>query len=219
MRILRLLAVAAIAMTTASAQAELITAAIQPVNNSSVAALSGYVTQDIVAQVSTRWYNSELLLNLTSGSIYQDAFGSDTSPNAAFFTIVPSLQFDTFVTAGHIDSTQTPSFIGGAVDLGGNPAKTFSTSKIDATWFTNDYNNSGSLTLARISLSSNAEGTFGFLVNAAGGASYKVETGVIHNGVLSLTGVPEPASVAMLLIGGLATGAVVFVRRRRCVVQ
>lgn len=210
MKSFQLLLLVAVVAASSAAKGEVIVS-YPTVNNSS--ALTGYVTQDIQAQTGTsKWLNAELLLTLTKGSIYQNSYGSDTSPNPAWFTLVPALEFDTFVTAGHINYSQTPSFIGGAVDLGGAAAKQFDAQKINATWYTSE-TNSGLLTLARITLSNDAEGSFGFITNASEGNKYSLNSGVIHSGRLSA--VPEPSSFALLLMGLAASAPWLSLRSRR----
>jgi hypothetical protein len=50
--------------------------------------------------------NSPLDIHVVGGTFYQNQFGTDTAPNAAFFPLAPSLAFDTFVTIGQKSSAQ-----------------------------------------------------------------------------------------------------------------
>ena len=53
-------------------------------------------------------------------SFYQNAFGSalSTGCNAAFFTLAPSLQYDSFVTIGALDSSGNPFANNALLDIG-----------------------------------------------------------------------------------------------------
>ncbi|WP_432798449.1 PEP-CTERM sorting domain-containing protein [Poriferisphaera sp. WC338] len=194
---------------TIGAMASTATATVNNVSFSQVdnsSALSGHITNDIAIDYTGQWDGSQLILSLTSGGIYQDNAGSDTAPNAAFFGFVPTLEFDTFITGGAlVQGGITPGTAGGAVNLGGNPGATFSTSAIDIAWFppggSSGITNQTGFTVARITLTDDATGTFKFL--ASDGEIATWEDGVIANGVLGLGVVPEPASLMLLGIGGL----------------
>ena len=59
--------------------------------------------------------NAPLNVKIEGGVFYNNPFGSDRAPNAAFFPTFPSLEFDTFVTIGKKTSsgdtlTITPGF-------------------------------------------------------------------------------------------------------------
>ncbi len=208
-----LFSLALIAALAAQASAEVLTASIVSVSNTSVAALSNYVTQDVHLANSTRWLNSQILLTLTSGSIYQDQFGGNVNPNSALVGVFPSLAYDTFVSSGSVsESGNDPSIIGGAVNLGGASASTFTSAAIDVAWGSNTSTVIGDLDLARITLSKTANGTFKFLANTVGTSVNTVFTGTVTNGVISLIPVPEPATFAMLGIAGLG---MLFVRKRK----
>jgi hypothetical protein len=138
--------------------------------------------------------------------------GGDTPPNPAFFPIVPSLQFDTFVTAGTLNPSPLPSIIGGAVDLGGSPTAQLNTQAVNVAWYTNDANTGGDLTLARLSLSRDAQGSFSLILNNAGGDQFRWDGGVVRDGVM---GAPEPSTLGLL--GVLAVAVVAWITRARAV--
>lgn len=192
-----------VALMAATASADTLNNVIvTQVDNS--AALSGYVTNDISIDFTGQYTQSQLLITLTQGSIYQDGFGGDTAPNAGFIGLVPSLAFDTFVTLGGATtatSVDTPSFAGGAINLGGQVSKTFNTSTIDAAWFvpggTTIFDNNNFLS-ARVTLSDDAVGTWSYY--GLGSFPAYTASGTVSGGQLII---PEPASLVLLAAGGL----------------
>ena len=185
---------------------------VESVNNSSSPALSGFITQDVAIDFGGQWTGSQLLIQLTQGNIYQDAFGGATEPNPALVAAFPSLAFDTFLGAGDRTATPsaiTPSVAGAAVDLGGGPSQKFDASGIDIAWFAPGgtlLTNGTDFFTARVSLSSNANGTYKYLASAGGQISQF--SGTINNGVLTPDSatVPEPVSVAVLGLGASLLG-------------
>ena len=99
MRTLTVLIVVAVISNVATA---IITMEVVPVDNSS--ALTGYVTQDLVITTdSDGLARGYIIVNV--GDIYQDDLGNTNpqSPHPAFFPhFPPSLEFDTYVTTGHV---------------------------------------------------------------------------------------------------------------------
>lgn len=138
------------------------------------------------------WTSAGLVVNLTSGTAYQDAFGADAPPNPAFFPTFPALEFDTYVG---ILEDGTAGIAGGAGDVGGGPLS-LDAPQISVSWFNTDSSDTGVVQIAMVTLSDDAQGTFSYI-------SQGVRTdGAVINGVMG--GVPEPASMALLGLGGLA---------------
>ncbi len=165
-----------------------------------------YLTNDMMFNTATDWLSAQLLITLTSGSIYQHSFGGNTPPNAALVAAFPDLAFDTFVAGGALDIT--PAIAGGAVDLGGGATAACNESTVNLTWFTTNTNDVGNLLLGRITLSRDAVGTWAARVSNVGdGASFY--SGPIVGGAM----VPEPAAVWMLL-GAAGVAAFWHARRR-----
>lgn len=167
-------------------------------------------TQDLIVTTSTDWLSAELLLNLTSGSIYQHPFGGTTRPNPLLIDTNPELAFDTFVWNGV--SFTTPIDIapvgiaGGAVDLGGNSMSTFNTSVLDVTWYTTATTDIGTLALARVTLSNMATGTWRIRLSNDGGDLIVTPSQPVIDGQLV---VPEPSSVALVAAASL----IIVIRR------
>jgi hypothetical protein len=137
------------------------------VDNSSVAELAGYVTQDLVVETSGDWLSAQLIVSLDEGGgVYQDPLGNTGwwSPNPAFFDAFPSYEFDTYVSSGWLGEVVSAT---GAVDLGGLVNVIFDESEISIAWYTTDTYGPGELALARVTLADDATGSWSFLATAA----------------------------------------------------
>jgi len=155
-----------------------------------------YLTNDMIFITSSDWLSAQLLITLSSGSIYQHSFGGNTPPNPALVAAFPDLAFDTFVAGGSLDIT--PMIVGGAVDLGGGAAAVCNESVVNLTWATTNTNDIGNLLLGRITLSRDAQGTWAARVSNVGdGAGFY--SGPIVGGAM----VPEPATASMLLCAAM----------------
>ena len=192
------------------AEAQVTSFDVERVDNS--AALSGFVTNDIQIDYDGQYLGAQMIIELTSGSIYQDPEGNRTPPDSALFGTFPSLEFDTFLALGSLTSDGPfgpPSVGGGAVDLGGHRLSVFDETAINQAW-----NPSGvdglfggdEFKLARLTLSEDAQGTFQFLAVANG--DLFTFSGQIANGRI----LPEPNT---LLLCGLGLGAVLTKKLRQ----
>ena len=198
----------------------------------------GYETWDLMVTTGTNVAAAQMhLVPDTSGTIYQHAFGGNTGPNPALIVLFPELAYDTYVTmppAGDIPDTvatqtivdiaaalaipvpPTPYPVGSETDPDGagplppvpNPPP-FDIDQWSIGWAVNDGSNlygPGTHQIARVTILSNATGNLWFFVK--GTDEEAAGTGLIH---LTLPGfVPEPATLLVLALGGLAS----LIRRR-----
>ena len=167
-------------------------------NSSGGAPLVGFITNDLTINVDSDWTAAALLTSLSSGSIYQDAFGGDVDPpSAAIIGLVPSAEWDTYVT----NPGGGASAAGAAGDVGGD-VQEVSTTELDISWNSPgaDTDDIGVISIARITLSDDANGSLTYAITVAGDAGKTTITLPIVNGVIT----PEPASLALLGLGGLA---------------
>ncbi len=156
------------------------------VDNSAV--LAGYNTFDLEITTTTDWTAAVLLLNLTQGTIYQDASGTALAMPPAAYAFVPSLEFDTALG----DSAAASSIAGAAGDLGGD-AYQFDTLELDVTWFNIANTDTGTFGIARITLSDDAVGTWSYkVINASTDSA--TDTGAFTDGDLLPPAPPPPAT-------------------------
>ena len=151
---------------------------------------------------STSWTNERLDLTLTSGSIYQDAFGGDP-PNPLLFTAFPSAQFDSYFTT----PTGYPNTA--AQGTAANFAENTQTSTtLGVSWFSTSTFNAGTYTIAQIVVTHGATGSYSGLSFDSDSAG----NGTPFSGNLVASApIPEPASLGVLALGGMA----LLARRRK----
>lgn len=157
-----------------------------------------YKTFDLVVTVSSGsdWASAELRGVLSQGSFFNHPIGGNNYPNPSLFGAFPALPYDTYITAPNntLPSTQLSHPTDGTGLPILNPTLT------SAAWA--DFLNTGSgvFTIARLTMTSDAIGTFTGQVVEAGATS-----GVPFSFV-----VPEPS---LLGLGGVF---VAMLARRRC---
>lgn len=158
---------------------------------------STYKTFDLVVTVSpgSDWTSAELRGVLTQGSFFNHPVGGNNYPNPLLFPSAPALPYDTYITAPN--NTPPGAQLSHPIDASGSPI--FNPTLVSAAWA--DFSNTGSgvFTIARLTMTTDAIGTFTGQVVEAGATS-----GVPFSFV-----VPEPS---LLSIGALYS--VVLARRR-----
>jgi len=211
-------ATVALMVTTASAQVNAVRVT-QTDNSTGGADLANHVTNDLSIDFTGQLSGLQLLVDLTAGSIYQNAFGGNLAPNGALLPAFPALAFDTFVTLdsltqGGPHGEALP--VGGAVNLGGSATAVFTTSDINQGWSpaagVSSATSISDFLAARVTLTSDATGTASFLASSAGVISAPTVLPIV-NGIIGggAPVIPEPSTVILLAMGAL--GLVALKRR------
>ncbi len=151
----------------------------------------GYVANEIVwdGNGTQDWTSAAIWVNLPTGTAYQTPdVGGDGAPAEFVIGIVPEVEFDTYV--GIIGGE------GAGIPGSGFPSEPMSLDapRIYISWFNNGTNDFGPVRIGMITLSEDATGDW-TLISA--GVTY---SGDVINGAM----VPEPATLGLLGLGGLA---------------
>jgi hypothetical protein len=179
--------------------------------------LPGYVVNDLLIDFNGQYTGSQMIVELTSGSIFQAPPPAGNSPPIADLIGLPdfaTIEWDTFLANGGPTAEDTVgSFgLGGAaihVDLdfmgqGTQRSATFSNSVIDQSWNPagdNEIFDRTGFMVARVTFSDDANGLLGYYASAGGvagvGQRARVAMLPIRNGVV----IPEPSAVVLLGLG------------------
>ncbi len=188
---------------------------------------TAYNVYDMIVTPTVDWEYGGLEITLTTGEFYNHAvLGRDTQPAAALFASYAALEWDTYATTPFGESVP-PTFVA-ASQFGQSPGDPDgvpptpapSNTFIKARWFDTGNTGPGTFKVARLTLSSDAEGTIGGVsINHNPG---DMDDFVYFDGLYTITGghiVPEPATLSLVTLGGLAVlrrrSAQVMRRRRR----
>jgi hypothetical protein len=188
-------------------------------NSAGGAEVTGFTTNDLNIDFTGQLSGVQLLVELTSGSIYQNAAGSAGPPIGAILPAFPSLAFDTFVTLDSLTSGGPhgePLLVGGAVNAGGSATAAFTTSTINQGFSpaagVSSATDQTDFLAARVTLSNDANGTVNYLASANGVISPTLSVPII-NGVIGGAVIPEPSTVILLGMG--LVGVIALKRRSR----
>ncbi len=153
----------------------------------------GYVANEIVwdGGGTEDWTSAGLLVNLPTGTTYQTPdVGGDGAPSDFVIGIVPEVEFDTYVGIIGDGSGSIADYAGDIVDQ----AFSLDAPQIYVSWYNSATNDFGPVRIGMITLSEDATGDW-TLISA--GVTY---SGDVVNGAM----VPEPATMGLLGLGGLA---------------
>ncbi|MEQ9690715.1 MAG: hypothetical protein RLO48_13370, partial [Bauldia litoralis] len=135
---------------------------------------AGFVSNDILIDFEGNLRGQQMIVALSQGTMYQDAFGSNTAPTAALIPAFPAVAFDSFVTVGGAtaSSSQATLVVGGAPNLPGDSTDLlFDTTGANIAWApgtgVNVPNGTGYLT-ARLTLSDDAVGEVWYFGSTSG---------------------------------------------------
>jgi len=174
-----------------------------------VGAPANTVTNGIQISFDQQLFGQQMVLELTSGSVFQQAaFGTETAPTDALIPVFADVAADTFVTVGGYTSGTSSSalVVGGSTEIPGKGGpKKFDTAGINIAWAPAPgvvINSGNNFPIAQVTLSNNANGT-AWLFSNSGGTGQTFQLPVI-NGVI---GIPEPTTcvlAGLALVGAAA---------------
>lgn len=141
-----------------------------PVDNSAV--LTGYTTYDMRVTTDTDWTAGAMLFELSAGSFYQHAQGTDGGvPHPFLVSLYPELAFDTYLAG---------SVVGGGGDIGRREAQlVFDAGVLDVSWYNLDRADIGTTTIARLTLTDDAAGSMSIMLSAAGNEIATFDVGFV----------------------------------------
>jgi hypothetical protein len=147
------------------------------------ATLDNFVSQDLFANTTADWTAAAIVLELTTGSIYQDTLGRSNgigTTNPTLIGLVPSLGFDSYVT----EPSGLTAVPGAAGDLNSLVFRPDETTGLSLSWddFGASKTNFGASNIGRFTLSDDAQGTWSLAVTEAFNPIAKFLNNPIING-------------------------------------
>ena len=167
------------------------------------------------------WTSTAISANILVGDKhwYKDALGANTQPNPAFFAVFPSLQWDTFFTTpGGFPNVAAQ---GATPGFASPPTPTISRTLVNAIWFDTVNTGAGDWTIARLTIFSTTpredlvvaplgQGVGTLIASVEGTTTAALTGGQLHAFAFGIYQIPEPATLSLLALGGLAS----LIRRR-----
>ena len=172
-----------------------------------------YNVYDLMCNTDPDWTNTVMNLTLTSGEFYQHYAGLDTEPPAFMVGLFPELAYDTYAAVPTGDPEIAAFTAGRVID----------TTNFKASWFDSDDDGAGNYRIARMSVTTNAEGDTGSDLEPFNNLNKVYNTDPLYSGIglrfrveveageITVSVIPEPATMGLLVLGGLG----VLVRKRR----
>ncbi len=147
---------------------------------------TGYLAFEIVWTGDNDWTSSAMLLNLYSGSVYnQHPAGSNSAPSSFLISLLPQVEFDTYVG---IINDSTGGIAGGAGDLGGG-ALSLDAPQVSVSWYNTDPDDIGIKRIGMLTLSNDVQGTVSTISDG------QMSSGVVDSGLL---GAMVPVEVELI---------------------
>lgn len=118
--------------------------------------LANYKTFDLQVTLdkNERWLSTDAVMSLSKGTVYEAPVADSETPQPNLWNLSPNLQFDTFVSASDFDS---PVLLGSFQPTSTEPV--FNSTTVNASWGAFQDTGTGTFTVARYTVSSDAVGT------------------------------------------------------------
>ena len=175
----------ALMLTTSFSEAA-ISFDLSPVDNSAL--LTGYTTYDMQVTTDTDWTAAAMLLELSTGIMYQHEYGTAGQPNPFFFSLFPELEFDTYVIGNRV---------GGGGDVGGD-SFTFGAAELDTSWYNMADTDIGTITIGRVTMTNDAVGSMAIMLTNDGKET--VELSITIDSGAAQASMPSGGSLAFKTI-------------------
>lgn len=171
-----------------------------------------YVTSDIRIDFEGTLGGQQLYVGLTNGHIYNTpGTGTNTAPAGAFVSLVPELEFDTFVTLGGptAETSSNVLVVGGAVNIRGAPSELVTgPDELSVAWAPapgTDIASATDFLVTRITMSTDAEGSLYYAGSTIGSDIEIIAQIPIINGEIGFC--PEPTSALLFVLAASCFGS------------
>jgi hypothetical protein len=198
-------------MVTAQLAAEAQVTDVRIVGRRTESDVPNHVVHDIFIDFTGQYTAAEMIVALDEGRIFQYAGGGAQPPNLALLIYAPSRELDTFVAQGSASAGGPfgePVLGGPATQFGFGTIPQFGERIINQAWSPAAdqepiLDQTGFL-VARVTLSDDASGRFGFVAHAGGlptSEQVVIETTIADGIIAGAIVIPEPSAVVLASIG------------------